>query len=133
MANEIPGLHVTRKSSGDMSAHQYKIVRFSTTNSVDGATVVAVRGGLCHGSWLDNSTALTFGRVQLSGMAKLAAGDSSAMDNAITQGLPVVASSQGQAVPSTAAGQHRIGFAMDSLSTGSTGFISVFVSPGITT
>lgn len=124
---------LTLKSSGDMSSNQYKAVRASTTNADGGCTVVAARGGLATGVYLDDSTAATFGRVARSGIVKMLAGDSSAMDTAITQGLPVVASSQGQAVPSTAAGQHRIGYALDSLSTGSTGIIRVQVSLGITT
>jgi hypothetical protein len=47
-------------------------------------------------------------------------------------GTQVVASSQGQAVASTGAGLHRIGFALDSLSTGSTGIIRVQIAFGIT-
>lgn len=130
MALEIPGLKITRESSGDMSAHQYRAVAFS---SAGGAAIVAARGGLAHGVWLGNSTARTYGDVQVTGVAKLQAGDSSGMEAAITEGRVVVASSRGMAVPSTGAGQHRLGFAMEPLATGSTGVIGVLLSLGITT
>jgi hypothetical protein len=130
MAFEIPGLTITRQSSGDMSAHQYKAVIASSANAAGGATVVATRGGALSGVWLGNSTSQEHGNVQVSGVAKLQAGDSSAMDNAITEGGIVVASSKGQAVPSTAAGQHVIGRALEPLTTGSTGIIAVQLQIG---
>src|SRR6185369_6193525 len=117
----------------DMSGNQYKAVAASSVNNDGGCVVVATRGGKVTGVFLDNSSAQTNGRVARGGVVKLQAGDSSGMDIAITQGLVVVASSKGQAVPSTGSGQHRIGFALDSLSTGSTGIIRVQVSLGITT
>ena len=118
-------------SSGDMSAKQYLAVKASTANAVDGAVLLAVRGaGPITGVWQDNSTQTEAGKVQFLGITKLAAGDSSAMANAIAVGAPVVASSVGQGVPSTAAGQGVIGIALDALSTGSTGVISVLMTPG---
>ena len=133
MANEIPGLTLTRKSTGDMSSYQYRAVAASTTVVADGCALVATRGGSVLGVFLHNSTAATFGAIQVSGVAKLQAGDSSAMANAITEGLFVVASSIGQAVPSTAAGQYAIGKALTPLGTGSTGIIDVLLTIGAIT
>ena len=120
----------TVKSSGDMSDHQYKAVQLSTANDADGAIVVATRGGLVDGIWKDNSTAATPGSMQVLGFAKVAAGDSSAMPSAITRGTRLVASSVGQAVPSTAAGQKLIGISYSNLGTGSTGLITAFLTIG---
>lgn len=130
MAFEVPGLELTLRSSGDMSGNQYKLVNASTTNVADGAAKTATRGGGVIGVWQDNSTEQTHGKVQASGVSKVAAGDSSGMETAITLGSRVVASSQGQAVPSSAAGQHMVGIALGSLSTGSTGIIPVLLTIG---
>ena len=112
MSYSIPGVVFTLLSSGDMSSAQHHAVQASTTNSVDGAIITATRGG------------------KVTGIAKVVAGDSSAMANGITAGLPVVASSVGRAVPSTAAGQWLIGIALEPLSTGSTGIIAVALAIG---
>lgn len=118
-------------SSGDMSSNQYRAVKASTANAIDGAVVLAVRGaGPITGVWQDNSTQTEAGKVRYAGITKMQAGDSSAMANAITVGAGVVASSVGNAVPSTAAGQHLIGIALEGLSTGSTGIIAVQQTPG---
>ena len=93
-------------------------------------TLVAVRGAKMTGVYQHNSTAQEAGSVMVTGVTKMAAGDSSAMDNAITAGLRVVASSIGQAVPSTVAGQHVVGIALEPLTTGSTGIIAVLLTPG---
>ena len=130
MSYSIPGVVFTLLSSGDMSSAQYHAVQASTTNSVDGAIITATRGGKVTGIWQNNSTAQEAGSVQLTGIAKVVAGDSSAMANGITAGLPVVASSVGRAVPSTAAGQWLIGIALEPLSTGSTGIIAVALAIG---
>ena len=131
MSFSIPGVVYTRHSSGDMSAHQYKAVVASTANGEEGCTVVATRGAKLTGIWGNNSTAQEAGPVQLTGIAKVAAGDSSGMDTAITQGSFVVCSSKGAAVPSTgAANQYFIGVALESLSTGSTGIIAVALTIG---
>lgn len=129
MSFEKPLFDLSLKSSGDMSSNQYRIVKASTTNAVDSATRVATRGGALTGVWQDNSTATTFGKVLVGGVSKVAAGDSSAMENAINAGDYVVASSVGQAVPSTASDQHVLGQALESLSTGSTGIIAVLINP----
>jgi len=130
MSYSVPGIQISLKSSGDMSSHQYKAVQASTTNAADGCIVTATRGGKVTGVYQNNSTASEAGLVMLTGVTKMIAGDSSAMDNAITAGLRVVASSVGAAVPSTAAGQNVIGIALQPLTTGSTGVIAVLLTPG---
>lgn len=130
MSYQIPGIVASLLSSGDMSTHQYKAVQASTTNSADGCIVTATRGGKVTGVYQNNSTAQEAGAVMLTGVTKVVAGDSSAMDNAITAGLRVVASSVGAAVPSTAAGQNVFGIALEPLTTGSTGVIAVLLTPG---
>lgn len=129
MAYEIPGLTLTLLSSGDMSGNQYKCVRASSANADGGATLVAERGGLLTGVWQDNSTAATYGKVMFTGVSKVLAGGG----DAITQGAVLVASSAGQAVPSTASGQHTIGFALESLSSDATGVIPVQLAIGAIT
>lgn len=118
------------ESSGDMSSYQYHAVVASTANGADQVTVVATRGGNVSGVWQHNSTQQTSGAMRVYGVTKMAAGDSSGMENAITVGSKVVASSAGQAVPSTEAGQHVIGIAYGTLSTGSTGIIPVMLTLG---
>lgn len=130
MAYEMRGLDLSLVSSGDMSDNQYLAVNASTTNVDDGCALVATRGGALTGIFLDNSTAATHGAVRVSGVSKVCAGDSSAMETAITLGSKVVASSQGQAVPSTASGQHLMGISLGYLSTGSTGIIPVLLTVG---
>lgn len=130
MAHEHGILDWSLKSSGDMSSNQYRAVQFSTTNAEDGAVLVAARGARVDGVWQDNSTETTFGKVRLLGVSKVAAGDSSAMENAISLGTSLIASSNGHAVPSTAANLPLIGKSLGTLSTGSTGVISVFLTPG---
>lgn len=130
MATENPGRTHTLLSSGDMSGNQFKAVQASTTNAVDGAIVVATRGAAPTGIYQDNSTQSEAGRVMFTGISKMQAGDSSAMENAIAPNDRVVASSAGAAVPSTGAGQHLLGISLDALSTGSTGVISVLLTIG---
>jgi len=130
---EIPGLKYTLKSSGDMSADQYTAVVASSANVAGGCTIVAAIGAKVSGVWTGDSTAAEQGAVQHSGVAKLQAGGSSGMDTAITEGTIVVASSVGYAVPSSGAGQHQIGQALDPLSTGSTGIIRVLLNIGAIT
>lgn len=130
MSYSMPGLLLTLLSSGDMSSNQYKAVQASTTNAVDGAVVTATRGGKVTGVYQNNSTQAEAGAVMASGVSKVLMGDSSAMANAIAVGDKVVASSVGQAVPSTGAGQHLIGIALEPAATGSTGMISVLLAIG---
>lgn len=130
MSYEIPLFDVTLLSSGDMSSKQFTAVAASTTNAVDGCVATATRGGAVTGIYQNNSTTAEAGKVRVHGVSKVIAGDSSGMANAITVGGTVVASSKGYAVPSTGAGQHLIGIALEGLSTGSTGIISVLLTPG---
>lgn len=130
MSYEIPLFDLTFLSSGDMSSNQFVAVQASTTNAVDGCTVVATRGGQAIGVYQNNSTQSEAGKVRVHGVTKMIAGDSSGMANAITVGAGVVASSKGYAVPSTANGQFLVGIALEGLSTGSTGIISVLLTPG---
>jgi len=130
MAYEVPILDITLLSSGDMGSYQYRAVQASTTNAADGATLLATRGGNVTGVWQGNSTQTEAGKLRVVGVSKMAAGDSSAMANAIAVGDKVVASSVGQAVPSTGAGQHLLGIALGALSTGSTGIIPVALTIG---
>ncbi len=125
------GLSISLLSTGDMSSNQYKAVKASTANAIDGRVILAMRGaGPITGVFLYNSTRPAAAKDQVTGVAKLQAGDSSAMANPIVVGAAVVASSIGHAVPSTAAGQHLIGIALEALSTGSTGIIAVLQTPG---
>ena len=118
------------QSSGDMTSHQYKAVQLSTTNSALGTIVTATRGGPVSGVWQDNSTVATFGAMRVLGVSKVAAGDSSGGTSAITIGTKLVASSAGQAVPSTATGQALIGISYGVLPSASTGIIPVFLTLG---
>src|SRR5690606_21023739 len=88
MANQIPGLIITLKSSGDMSANQFSPVGASTANDADGCTVVATSGAAVTGIWLGNSTQSEYGAVQASGVAKVQA---DANDTAIAVGAKVYA------------------------------------------
>lgn len=129
MSYSIPGVIFTALSSGDMSAGQYHAVQASTTNSADGAVLVAARGAAVSGVWQQNSTAQEAGQIMLTGISKVSAGDSSA-GAAIAVGANVVASSKGRAVTSTAAGQHLIGKALEPLAASSTGIIAVALAIG---
>lgn len=132
MAFSIPGLMITLKSSGDMSSYQYALVSASTTNVDGGCVLASARGQQVTGVWLNNSTAAEYGPVQVTGVAPILAGDSSAMENAITQGAVVRCSSVGRAVPSTASIDGAVGLALESLGTGSTGVISILLNIGTT-
>lgn len=127
MSYEIPGLNISLVSSGDMSSHQYKAVRASTTNAVDGCVLLSARGTRATGVYQHNSTTSEAGKVMVLGVTKMQAGDSSGMESAIAVGAPVMASSVGAAVPSTDTSDARIGFALEPLGTGSTGIIAVLL------
>lgn len=130
MATEKAYGDLTLLSSGDMSSHQFRGVKASTTNAVDGAILATARGQAITGVWQNNSTQSEAGRLITFGVSKMQAGDSSAMENAITVGAHVAISSVGNAVPSTDTSDATIGIALDGLSTGSTGIIRVLVVPG---
>ena len=133
MATQVTGIVTSLLSSGQAASAQYKCIVATSSASDGGFAVVAVRGAKLSGILQDNTTEAVSMAVMHTGVAKVAAGDSSAMPTAITQGVRVVASSNGQAVGSTAAGQFLIGIARESLATGSTGFISVQLDIGAIT
>lgn len=131
MAREIPILNLTLGSSGDESLNQYKFVQASSADASGQLVTVAARGGPSVGVLQDNSTQGGFSqRVMSFGVSKVAAGDSSG-GAAITQGMILVASSKGQAVPSSSSGLHAVGMALDTLAANTTGFITALVWPGI--
>lgn len=134
MTTDLGLFDFTLDATGDMSSDQYKAVTASSSDVSGECAVVATRGGAFVGVLQDKSTAAGIGsRVRNLGITKMVAGDSSGMETAITEGSVVVASSKGQAVPSTASSLHRVGRALSSLSTGSTGIIKVLLMPGLTT
>lgn len=130
MASSIPGLTVSAKSSGDMSSNQYNLVRFSTTNSAKGCILApSSAGGFAHGVWLQNSTAAEYGPVQVSGVAKVQVSSAS---NAISEGSWLTGSTAatGSVVASTSTGGtfHSIGYALEAVSSGSTGLVTVMLA-----
>lgn len=134
MAYEIPALMHTLESTGDSTGDQYKIVVATSSGGYSpGLAVVATRGGPWTGVLQEYSTEVGARRIMSLGISKVQAGDSSAMATGITIGSEVVASSQGQAVPSSSDGMDMVGIALESLSTGSTGIISVMLTPGAKT
>lgn len=129
MAFEIPLLDITLLSSGS-TGDQYKAVVASSSANAGGFAVVATRGARFTGWLQDNSTEAAGRAVRLSGVSKVAAGDSSAMDTAITEGSLLTVSSVGQAVPATSGSRLYIGgIALEGLTTGSTGIIAATVFP----
>ena len=134
MTTDLRLFDITLNSSGDNSSDQFKAVVASSATNDQGMALVAARGGRFTGVLQDKSTvAGVASQVRVGGITKMAAGDSSAMETAITQGLPVMCSSVGQAVPSTAATDAKIGTALETLTTGSTGIIKVLLGVGLTT
>lgn len=132
MANSIPGLTITAKSSGDMSSGQYHLVNLTTTNSADGCILgPSSAGGHVVGVWLGNSTAAEHGAIQVSGVAKV---QLSTSHDAITYGQILCGStlSIGRAITSTSTGntQVPIGKALATVSSGSSGVISVLLNIG---
>lgn len=128
MAYQIPGLIISLKSSGAVATQQFHGVFATSSIAAGGYAMVAARGGRVTGVLLGNSTEATDQAIQITGVAKIAAGDSSAMETAITEGLVLSMSSVGQAIPSTGgASEWKIGTALEPLATGSTGVISVLL------
>lgn len=134
MSKDLRLFDISLNSSGDESSNQYKACVASSAVSAGGLAIVAARGGRFTGVLQDKSTAAGISSlVRVAGITKMAAGDSSGMETAITEGLPVICSSNGQAVPSTAATDAKIGTALEPLATDSTGIISVLLGVGLTT
>jgi len=133
MATENAVFDFTLTSSGDMSSNQYRAVVASSANVAGGCVRVAARGAAVTAVFQENSTSARASRVRALGITKVAAGDSSALDTAITEGMYLVASSVGQAVPSSAADLHAFCLALEPLTTGSTGIIKALLISHITT
>ena len=134
MTTDLRLFDITLNSSGDESSNQYKGVIASSAVAAGGLAVVATRGGKFIGVLQDKSTASGIASlVRVAGITKMQAGASSGMEIAITEGLPLVCSSNGEAVPSSSAGNAIIGMALESLTTGSTGIIKVLLGLGFTT
>lgn len=132
MSFEIPGFDLTRKSSGDMSSHQYKLVTFSTTNSADGCILgPATAGGRSHGVWQGDSTSAEFGKVRIYGVSKVAISTAS---GTIVNGSPLTGSTVSglghvQLATSTAGSQQVVGVALEAIANGTTGVISALLMP----
>ena len=127
MAKMGPGFDWTLPASGDLSSDQYKLMDASTAGQLRVATA---RGQRVEGVGLSKSTAAGIShKYRFFGITKVAAGDSSAMENAIQFGTPLISSSKGQAVPSTDnIGDFVIGHALEDLSSDSTGTITAMIN-----
>jgi len=132
MAYEIPLFDITRKSSGDMSSHQYKLVTFSTTNDAEGCILgPATAGGRSHGVWQGDSTAAEYGKVRILGVSKVAISTAS---GTIVNGSPLTGSTTTglgyvQLATSTGGTQQIVGVALEAIANGSTGVISALLMP----
>ena len=121
MAYEIPLFDITRKSSGDMSSHQYKLVTFSTTNDAEGCILgPATAGGRSHGVWQGDSTAAEVAISTASGTIV----NGSPLTGSTTTGLGYV-----QLATSTGGTQQIVGVALEAIANGSTGVISALLMP----
>ena len=101
MTTDLRLFDITLNSSGDESSNQYKACVASSAVASGGLAIVATRGGPFTGVLQDKSTAAGIASlVRVAGITKMQAKSS---DTAITEGLPVAVSSEGQAIPSTAA------------------------------
>ena len=131
MTTDLRLFDITLNSSGDESSNQYKACVASSAVASGGLAIVAARGGPFTGVLQDKSTAAGIASlVRVAGITKMQAKSS---DTAITEGLPVAVSSEGQAIPSTAAATAKIGIALEPLATGSTAIIRVLLGVGLTT
>ena len=129
MAYGVGVLDITLLSSGTSTSDQYKGVVATSSYKSGYFAIVAARGGKGTGVLQEASTEADVGlRVRVAGITKVAAGDSSSMDVAITEGLHLVWSSKGQAVPTSSGGLFVAGQAFESLSTGSTGVITMLLA-----
>jgi hypothetical protein len=134
MTTDLRLFDVTFDATGDNTSNQYKAV-FATSSDASGeVAVVATHGGKFVGVLQDKSTAAGIASlVRVAGITKMQAGASSGMEIEITEGLPLVCSSVGDAVPSSSAGEAVIGMSLEQLTTGSTGIIKVLLGLGFTT
>ena len=128
MAYEEALISVTFPSSGDLSSAQYLFGRLTTAGTLGPTTA---RGAAALGIIQDNSTQANFStKLGVYGISKVAAGDSSGTDGTITFMTPLMASSVGRAVPTTLnIGDHVLGYALQALTTGTQGVISMLIRP----
>lgn len=127
MAYEAILQNVTLESDTDLSASQYRLMSVTTAGRV---LRVATRGAAAIGVLQEKTTETGQSqKIAVYGVSKVAAGDSSGMENAINYGTPLIASSVGRAVPTTLnIGDRVIGLALGSLSTGATGIIPMLIT-----
>lgn len=133
MAYEIPGLDITRKSSGDMSADkQYRLVSLSSANDSEGVVLgPTTAGGRVSGVWQGNSTAAEYGKVRVSGVSKVQISTGS---GPIVSGSPICGSTVdelgfAQLATSTGLTQYNVGISLAALASGSSGVIPVLLMP----
>lgn len=133
MAYEIPLLDITRKSSGDMSGeNQYKLVSFSTANSAQGCILgPTTAGGRANGVWQGDSTSAEYGKVRVLGVTKIQISTGS---GPIVEGSPICGSTVdtlgfAQLATSTGMSQHIVGISLETKSSGSSGLISILLTP----
>lgn len=108
---------VTFPASGDLSGSQYCIGQLTTAGQLKvGTTMERGLTVVMTGVLQDKTTGATqSATIALRGISKVVAGDSSGAPTAITYGLPVVCSSNGHAVGSSAVALHIAGFALANL------------------
>lgn len=134
MTTDLRLFDITLDASGDNTLNQYKAVFATSSDALGECAVVATLGGKFIGVLQDKSTAAGIASlVRVAGITKMQAGASSVMPSAILEGDVVSLSSVGQAVFSSASGTAKIGMALESLTTDSTGIIRVLLAVGLTT
>ncbi len=134
MTTDLRLFDITLNASGDDTNNQYKGVFATSSDALGEYAVVAVLGARAIGVLQDKSTAAGIASlIRVAGITKMQAGASSVMPTAITEGIAVSLSSVGQAVFSSAAATAKIGTALESLATDSTGIIRVLLGVGLTT
>jgi len=129
MAYEMMGIDITARSSGDTSAYQYGCMILSTTNHNDGCVLTTDENQLAQGIWQNNSTRAENGKLRIVGVSKAIVGVPGAA--AVVRGDRLAASTQTGHLElfDVSNGQTALAIALEGLSTGSTGIISVFVMP----
>lgn len=134
MTTDLRLFDITLDATGDNTSNQYKAVFATSSDAVGEFAVVATLGGRFIGVLQDKSTAAGIASlIRVAGITKMQAGASSVMPTAIIEGDAVSVSSAGQAVFSSASGTAKIGTALESLTTDSTGIIKVLLGVGLTT
>lgn len=125
MAYEYAPESITFPANGDLSSNQYYFATISTGGQMQVSSTAARGVAQPIGIILDKTTAAgQSARLGFAGVCKLVCGDSSQpMPSAIVFGTPLVCSSKGQGVPSTATGLHIGAYALANLGTGTSATI----------